>query len=777
MFAVNSRTVNQIDYVCISQRWASSVQDSRVHRGGDVGSDHYLVITVMKVKLKSLAKKQGNKVLDTGQLRKTDKQQQFSLELNNRFSLLEHEHIGEETSVEEEWAVVKETVQTTAQKVIGYRRGSRKEQCISEGTWKAIDERRELKARKEQALGSGNKADEAITDYRIKDKEVKSRCRADKEMWIAGKLADAEEAADKGNSKTLYQIVKDLSGKTGSKVPIVDTAGRPLKSQEEQAKRWKEHFHAVLNCPEPDVLHDFSQDCMNSLDIEIGDVTMEEVERVIKRLKNGKAAGIDGIQAELLKHGGGELAKRITKLCNKIWTTGEIPQDWRDGIIIPLPKKGDLRDCNNWRGITLLSVPGKVMAGIILNRIKDAVDEVLRQQQAGFRKGRSCCEQIFALRQIIEKAIALDSNLLITFIDFKKAFDCVHRPSVWNILRSYGIPDKIIGIIQNFYKDSRCAVRADGQQGEWFQIVTGVRQGCLLSPLIFLLVVDWILKRSTSNNECGLPWNEGQTLTDLDFADDIAVLEKTRKGMQELISRVEMEAGTVGLRMNAGKTKVMMIGHVDPGPNIQAEGSTIEEVTEFCYLGSVLSHDSSCDKDIKTRLGKANSNFGRLHSIWRSKTLSIKIKVRLYESLILSTLLYAAETWPMTVTNMKKLEAAHHRWQRRILGIIWKDKVTNEEVRRKTGLEKLEVILKRRRLRWWGHLQRMSTNRISKQALHWAPADGRRKRGRPKKNWKSTITDDLKDLGMVWEEAEQTAEDRAVWHSCVARCAAGTRRN
>jgi len=84
---------------------------------------------------------------------------------------------------------------------------------------------------------------------------------------------------------------------------------------------------------------------------------------------------------------------------NKIWNTGEIPQDWRDGIIIPLPKKGDVKDCNNWRGITLLSVPGKVVAGIILNRMKDAVDEVLRQHQAGFRKGRSCCEQIFALRQ------------------------------------------------------------------------------------------------------------------------------------------------------------------------------------------------------------------------------------------------------------------------------------------------------------------------------------------------------------------------------------------
>ena len=153
-------------------------------------------------------------------------------------------------------------------------------------------------------------------------------------------------------------------------------------------------------------------------------------------------------------------------------------------------KKGDLKDCNNWRGITLLSVPGKVMAGIILDRIKTAIDNTLRQQQAGFRKGRSCCEQIFILRQIVEKATALDTNLLINFIDFKKAFDCLHRPSVWNIIKSYGIPENIIKIIKSLYEGSRCAVRVDGRLGDWFEIITGVRQGCLLSPLLFIIVMD-----------------------------------------------------------------------------------------------------------------------------------------------------------------------------------------------------------------------------------------------------------------------------------------------
>ena len=140
----------------------------------------------------------------------------------------------------------------------------------------------------------------------------------------------------------------------------------------------------------------------------------------------------------------------------------------------------------------------------------------------------------------------------------------------------------------------------------------------------------------------------------------------------------------------------------------------------------------------------------------------------------MSVMLYGAETWPMTVANMKRLEAAHHRWQRKMFGIIWKDKVTNVEVRR-TGMRRLEYIIRERRLRWLGHLHRMEQRRISKQALTWSPT-GKRKRGRPRMSWTATIKKDLEGIGMTWEEAERTAGDRLVWRSCVARCAEGTGR-
>jgi len=136
------------------------------------------------------------------------------------------------------------------------------------------------------------------------------------------------------------------------------------------------------------------------------------------------------------------VAEQLAELFNMIWQDLEVPQDWKKGVIIKLPKKGSLKDCNNWRGITLLSTPSKVFSRVLLNRLQDAVDCTLRDEQAGFRRRRSCTEQIFTLRNIIEQSLEHQQDLIINFIDFKKAFDSVHRPSLWKILTNYSIPKK-----------------------------------------------------------------------------------------------------------------------------------------------------------------------------------------------------------------------------------------------------------------------------------------------------------------------------------------------
>ena len=197
-------------------------------------------------------------------------------------------------------------------------------------------------------------------------------------------------------------------------------------------------------------------------------------------LRNGKAAGPDGIPAEAIKAGIETSTSMLHSIFCKIWEKEEVPAQWREGIVIKLPKRRDLRDCKNYRGIMLLSVPGKVFSRIILERVRGAVNPKLRDQQAGFRRNRSCADQIASLRIIVEQSIKWNSTLYINFIDFEKAFDSVDREILWKLLRHYGIPDKIISLFQCMYKDLSCKIAHAGQLSESFEVKTGVRQGCLL---------------------------------------------------------------------------------------------------------------------------------------------------------------------------------------------------------------------------------------------------------------------------------------------------------
>ena len=200
----------------------------------------------------------------------------------------------------------------------------------------------------------------------------------------------------------------------------------------------------------------------------------------------------------------------LHSLFSKIWEKEEVPAQWKKGIVIKLAKKGDLRECSNYRGIMLLSVPGKVLNRVLLERIKAAVDPKLRNQQAGFRRNRSYADQIASLRIIVEQSLEWNSPLYINFIDFEKAFDSVDRKTLWKLLRHYGVPWKIISLIRCTYQDMSCRIAHAGQMSDRFEVKTGVRQGCLQSPFLFLLVIDWIMKTTTTGRNNGIQWRKSR---------------------------------------------------------------------------------------------------------------------------------------------------------------------------------------------------------------------------------------------------------------------------
>ncbi|KAL6479464.1 hypothetical protein MHYP_G00128970 [Metynnis hypsauchen] len=277
---------------------------------------------------------------------------EFNCEVRNKFEALTD--LVEET-VENHWAKIQNTWKTACTKVLGKREREQKE-WMSQETWKKIETRRERK------------------------QEI-NRCQDQQEK------IDLREQYREANRE-----------------PVKDKKGRTITSDERQRTRWVEHFEEILNRPPPQVAPDITP-AEEPLRVNTNSPTKAEIIEAIKSLKNGKAAGPDGIPPEALKADAKTTAEILHPLLQKIWEQEKVPADWKLGYLVKLPKKGDLSQCSNWRGIMLLSIPSKVLTRIILERLKKALDQRLRSEQAGFRQDRSCIHHIATLHIIIKQSI------------------------------------------------------------------------------------------------------------------------------------------------------------------------------------------------------------------------------------------------------------------------------------------------------------------------------------------------------------------------------------
>ena len=261
----------------------------------------------------------------------------------------------------------------------------------------------------------------AQEEYTAVDREVKRSIKKDKRDYTDDLARQAETAAGQGNLRDLDLVTKKLTGKFQQTDKLVmDKNGNPLKTTNEQLKRWAEHVRELLNRPTPDSPPDIPP-AETELPVSCDKPSKTEIKKAIMTLRSGKAAGPDEIPAEAIKADIETAVQMLYSLFSKIWEKEEVPAQWKEGINIKLPKKGDLRDCSNYRGIMLLSTPGKVLNRILLERMKEAVDPKLRDQQAGFRQNRSCADQIASLRIIVDQSLEWNSPLYINFIDYEKA--------------------------------------------------------------------------------------------------------------------------------------------------------------------------------------------------------------------------------------------------------------------------------------------------------------------------------------------------------------------
>ena len=418
----------------------------------------------------------------------------------------------------------------------------------------------------------------------------------------------------------------------------------------------------------------------------------------------------------------------------------------------------------------------------------------------------------FILRMLQEKYSQKKQNMYHVFVDLEKAFDRVPRKVIEWALRKKGIPERMVEAVMALYVESRTRVKTMAGKSEEFDILVGVHQGSVLSPLLFIIVMDELSKDIRK----GVPW-------ELMFADDLALTEESELEVMRAFEKWRAAMESKGLKVNMEKTKLMVTGkrshdrvlagrwpcgccgkgvgvnsilcivcnkwchqrcsglkkvrgvkdfqcpscrngnrEVGVGGLITT-GGRIEEVDEFCYLGNVLDCEAGVERAVRKRVSAAWNKWREMASLIKNKSIPLMIRGSVYESCVRSVMLYGAETWALTRKLEDILKSCDRRMLRYMAGVRWQDRISSEEVAKRCGLKEIQEKIRQRRLQWYGHVRREEEGGVLR-LVEEMEVPGQRKVGRPKKTWKEAVQQNLKVLGVD----EKIALDRRSWRKITA---------
>ena len=496
-----------------------------------------------------------------------------------------------------------------------------------------------------------------------------------------------------------------------------------------------------------------------------------EVQYAIKQIKLGKATGPDNITKEEIEALGDFGIEVLTKLLNDVNDTGYIPKDLLKSVYIPLPKKPGTIDCENHRTISLMSHISKFFLKIILKRMQNKIKREIADEQCGFVEDSGTSNAIYILRTLTERSIEVQKDLYLCFIDYTKAFDKVNHEELIHILEHLNIDGKDLRIIKNLYWQQTAAIKVGNEIGPYQQITTGVRQGCVLSPHLFSLYSE-IIMRSIEDMPGTLVG--GYNINNLRYADDTVLIAESEKDLQSLVDKVRQESALKGLSLNQKKTEVMVISKKITNQNckINVEGTVLNQVQSFKYLGTIITAYGRCNVEVKSRIAQAKSAFHRMKSILCNKSLSLALRKQCLQTYIKPILLYGSEAWTINKATKQRLQATEMWFLRRMMKISWTAKITNENVLKEAN-EKRRLItdLRKRQSKFIGHVLR---KRKIEHLVTTGKILGKRDRGRQREK----ILDSLAE----WHGKKSTTDlitstkDRGLWRSMTANaCGHGTR--
>ena len=443
------------------------------------------------------------------------------------------------------------------------------------------------------------------------------------------------------DSKLFWSEVRSVC-QSSQRVPNIST------------EQWFVHFKSVFN----DVLK--PQSNQQQLHHDPGSVegldepiSAQEVLDAIRHLNLNKAPGHDGILAGMLKFSVTQMLPFIVELFNHVFDTGNYPAAWTGAIVVPIHKSGDVDKPDNYRGVSLLSILGKVFAHILNKRLSSWADanEKIDEVQSGFRKGYSTIDNIFVLYSVVQKYLLRRSGkVYVCFVDFKKAFDCVNRAVLWNTLRKAGVGGKMLQTLKSMYGSVRACIRCPDSVTDFFDCPVGVRQGCVLSPTLFSFLINELALEISAKGMHGVQLSPDviQILIIL-FADDVALTSFSIAGLQKQIDILKSFADNFDMCVNMSKTKIIVFrkgGFLAEKERWTYGNELIEVVNSYKYLGMSFTTKLSLTQAVSDLAVKAKARTARiLRCLFRLGEVPSSVFFQIFDAQITPVLMYGAEVW------------------------------------------------------------------------------------------------------------------------------------
>jgi hypothetical protein len=430
-------------------------------------------------------------------------------------------------------------------------------------------------------------------------------------------------------------------------------------------------------------------------------------------------------------------------MIQQAWTGETLPRSWTEGVLCPVYKKGDKLDCNNYRGICLLNVTYKVFAKILDDRLLSHANSAVQHYQAGFQSGKSTTDQLFALRQILEKCNEFNITTHHLFIDFKAAYDTIIRIEVYVGMSELNFPTKLIRLTKATLTIVTCCVKIQNDCSESFETRQGLRQGDVLSTLLFNVVLEVIVRRANLQTTGTIYNKETQLLA---YADDIDIVGRSQSAVRNAYLVLEIEAVKVGLTINEQKTKYMIAAGNDRtirdvGQSVAIGDKHFEVVKEFVYLGSLMTPTIDVSLEIQRRIQTANWCLIGLRKHLRSSHISRQTKFTIHQTLNRPVLLYGSEKWMLPKREENQLFVFERKILRTICGQKIEKGVYSHELDKEFNRPNALHVTKISRLRYAVHMIRRPED-LPQKALFRAKPNGRRNQGRPKSRWADGVNSD-----------------------------------